>query len=316
MHSREVKGPLRIGARNSPMALSFAGLARRAIFLLDPSLSIEIGSYPSFRVTNSISPYCGKRTFVNDLEVRLLKHEIDIAVHSLKDIPGDVAMHEDLDIGAYLPRHNPYDCLVLRSGVAETDLRVPGAVIGTSSPRRQAFLRRCFPESYCMNIQGNVNTRLNKLEREKKFHALVLSAAGLVHLCLEDRITRWLLKEEMMPALGQGTICLQIRCSDRERFWFLSEVNDPDTAYCSAAERQILSVLEGSCQSAIAGLCLLDHGRKEAHLTGMVLGKEGDVLLTAESRQGLACSDPSNLGELVGASLLSQGARTFLGPTS
>lgn len=304
---------IRIGTRNSPMAIAFAEITKQALLAAAPDLTIDIGTYVSDgdRIAGSLAPYGGKGTFVKDLEQRLLSGEIDLAVHSLKDVPGDVPMHEDLAIGAYLKRHDPRDCLVLRGGVGEADLSRAGARIGTSAPRRQAALRLLLPHASCELIRGNVNTRLRKLD-EGQYDALVLAGSGLSRLGMESRISRYLSAEEMLPAIGQGIMCLQVRRADMGRMPALAKVNDAHASYCAAAEREILHILKGNCHSAIAGLCEMNGQTQVARLRAMVFDPAGGVVLAAEEEQSILQTKGAALGARVAASLLAQGAAGLL----
>ena len=298
-----------IGTRRSPMAIVFAEEARRRLNAADSALAVDIATYVSEgdKITGSLAEHGGKGTFVKDLERRLLAGEVDCAVHSLKDIPGDMPMHEGLAIAAYLPRHDPSDCLVLREGVTEDRLHQPGARIGTSAPRRRASLRRLYPLAQTELVRGNVNTRLRKLS-EGQYDALVLAFSGLSRLGMEDVVTRRLSSAEMLPAIGQGIMCLQIRRADLQRWPAFAAVNDDQAAFCAAAEREILLRLKGNCHSAIAGLCRLDGG--EAVLEAKVYKPDTDIEVAASSR--MAATDAAALGQRVAQDLLAQGAAKLL----
>lgn len=305
---------VRLGTRNSPMAIAFAELVKRAMVAVCPHMSIVIETYTSDgdRIQGSLAPYGGKGMFIKDLEQRLLNGQIDLAVHALKDIPGDIPMHEDLKIGAYLPRHDVRDCLILRPGMRGEDLKKSSMMIGTSAPRRQAIIRRWLPEARCRPIRGNINARLRKLD-EGRFDALMLAVSGLKHLAMDERIDHYLSVDDVLPAIGQGIICLQMRRSDLERLSFLSRINDPDTACVAAVERQLLSRLKGNCHSAIAGLCELDHQQGEARFKAVVFEMDGPVTLVAKERMRLTeGADPVLLGTLVADNLLAQGAARIL----
>ena len=247
---------LRIGTRASPMARAMADDMRNRIAAVAPSVALDVLPFVAEgdRITGSLQNEGGKGTFIKDLERRLLANEIDCAVHSLKDIPGDLPPRDDLTLIAFLPREDPRDALVLRNGVTEDDLRQGRAPIGSSAPRRGAALRHLYPNAEITLCRGNVNSRLRKLD-DGAFGAIVLSYAGLCRLGFADRANRIYNPDAMLPAVGQGIVTLQIRAADRDRYAFLSALNDPDSALAASIERAMLFRLQGNCHTAIAGYC-------------------------------------------------------------
>ncbi len=247
----------KLGTRQSPMAISVAQFAKKQIEKQQSHFKIDINTFVSEgdRITGDLKMFGGKGTFIKDLETRLLSKEIDCAIHALKDIPGDIPMHEDLCIIAFFEREDPRDAMILREGISENYLHEKeGCIIGTSAPRRQAQLKKLFPKAQCKLTRGNVNTRLKKLDNGD-YDCLVLSAAGLVRIGFKDRINKFFSLKEMIPAVGQGILCLQIRKADISRLSFLKTVNNAWSENAAKAERAILHSLNGNCHSAIAAHC-------------------------------------------------------------
>lgn len=192
----------------------------------------------------------GKGLFVKELDRALLEKEVDITVHSLKDVP--MELDERLPLIAYTKCEYPNDVLVLPKGVRELDLSKP---IGSSSMRRNIQLKKLFPDARIEPVRGNVLTRLEKLDRGD-FGALVLARAGLTRLGLGDRISRIFTEEEMIPAAGQGVIVVQARAG--ESFDFIKYINDTKSQICVEAERAFVKELDGGCSSPIAAHAVLD----------------------------------------------------------
>lgn len=303
---------IRMGTRNSPMAIAVAEYAKVLINRSNDSVLIDISSYTSDgdRITGSLADFGGKGTFVKDLEKRLLNNEIDCAIHALKDIPGDVQMHDALMLIAFLPREDARDALVLRSGISEERLLLDdGLIIGTSAPRRQAALARLYPKVTFQLSRGNVNTRIQKLD-SGQYDALVLSGAGLERVGLGNRISRLFDKNEILPAIGQGILCLQIRKSDQERYSFLRSINNSWSENAAKAERTILFELKGNCHSAIAAHCSLNGDNIELCST-VFAAKHDDNISVVVSSEIKDC-DFYGLGVRAAAALISKGANALL----
>jgi hydroxymethylbilane synthase len=301
--------PLRLGTRASAMAIVSAEHARSLILKQNPEIEIEIKTFLSegCQTPGDLKDAGGKGLFIKDLERRLLAGEIDCAIHTLKDVPGDQPLHPDLVLIAFLEREDPRDALVLRDGVYEKDL--VNCVIGTSAPRRIAMLHHLYPGVRTTLMRGNADTRIKKLDAGA-CDAVVLSAAGLVRLGLERRISRHFDPSEMLPAVGQGILCIQVRKSDADRCTFLRAINDEWAETAATIERDVLYGLQGNCHSAIAAHCTTSNGR--ILLDALVLDDTtGKVLKT--SQQGSATVDIiAELGQRAAADLLSQGARAML----
>ncbi len=242
----------------------------------------------------------GKGIFVKEIEEALLSGEIDLAVHSLKDLP--TALPRGLAIGAVPPREEPRDALVSALGVELGDLP-PGAVIGTGSLRRMAQLLAVRSDLAVREIRGNVDTRLRKV-REGEYDAVVLAAAGLRRLGLASAITQYLPLEIMMPAVGQGALAVEIREEDQEMATLVRGINDSATEAATGAERAFLAAFGGGCAVPIAA-----YGAVEGEsilLKGMVASLDGQRLLRDEV-VGQA-RDAQALGEMLAQRLLEMGA--------
>jgi hydroxymethylbilane synthase len=252
------------------------------------------------RADARLSVVGGKGLFVREIEEALLRKEIDLAVHSLKDLPAETP--EGLTLGAYPPRADARDVLVAREAATLATLPA-GAVVGTSSPRRRAVLLSVRPDLGVQPIRGNVDTRLRKLE-SGGFDAIVLAAAGLDRLGLTVPHTELLDPDVFVPAVGQGILALEVRVDDRSTLGHLAALDDPATRPCALAERACLARLGASCNTPIAAYARL-HG-VTVHLTGIVASEDGRRLLRANGT-GLA-TDAAAIGRGIAESLLAQGA--------
>ncbi|MEJ2102518.1 MAG: hydroxymethylbilane synthase [Desulfobacterales bacterium] len=246
----------------------------------------------------------GKGLFVKEIEQALLDRRIDIAVHSMKDMPADVP--QGLCIGAVPERENPLDVFISRNGTGFNEL-AGGSIIGTSSLRRSAQLRHARPDMVIRPIRGNLDTRLKKLEFEN-FDALVLAAAGVKRLNFEHRITEYLDPKLMLPAIGQGALCIEIRKDDSTVSPLVSSLDHAPTRAAVAGERAFLNRLEGGCQIPIAG-----HGRISGNqftLTGLVAEVDGTRVVKGEKSGQLDSAE--TIGIELAEELLAQGADKIL----
>jgi hydroxymethylbilane synthase len=234
----------------------------------------------------------------------LLGNEIDVAIHALKDIPGDIPMHPDLVLCGFLSRSNPRDALIMRSGFDIPRTDTEGLTIGTSSPRRHAQLKHLYPGVTVNALRGNVDTRLTKLQNGE-YDGIVVSLSGLEYLGMTEHVSKVYEPEEMLPAVGQGVLCLQIRRADFEKCDYLRTLNSPETETAIRVEREMLRVLNGNCHSAIAGHCTYDNSTLTMH--GMVLSADGKLVVQSTSSQP-ASARPEDLGSAVGNELLLMGA--------
>jgi hydroxymethylbilane synthase len=269
---------LRIGTRGSPMALYQAGLVRDRLQSVHAELAAESGvELVPIRTTGDrvldrqLGEIGGKGLFTKEIEEALLDGRIDLAVHSLKDM--ETALPVGLVIGCVLPRDDPRDVLVSRTGAMLRDLP-ERARIGTASLRRRAQLLRERPDLEIVPIRGNVGTRLGKLAAGE-VDALVLALCGLDRLGNAAATSEILSAERMLPAVGQGALAIECRADDNAVAQLLVPLNDPASAACVAAERAMLAALDGSCRTPIAGLAEIDGDRLT--LDALLLAPDGSA---------------------------------------
>lgn len=262
---------IRIGSRESKLAVIQSELVMEAIRRAEPDAELELVTMKTTGdkiLDKTLDQIGGKGLFVKELDQALRDGRADFTVHSLKDMP--MELPPDLPLAAFSKRADPRDVLVLPEGVTEPDPEKP---IGCSSRRRQLQLQALFPEMAVKPVRGNVQTRLRKLQ-EGEYSALVLAAAGLKRLGLEDRITRAFSVEEMLPAAGQGILVVQTRAG--MDCGCLRAVHDPDTACCALAERAFVRALNGGCSSPVAAYAEVT-GEKLT-LTGLYVSDDETVI--------------------------------------
>lgn len=229
-----------------------------------------------------------KSLFTKELENALEKNEVDLVVHSLKDLP--TLLPVGFTIGAVLKRENPHDAVVLhpKNKGKSLDALVNKSVIGTSSLRRAAQLKKRFPHLEFKDIRGNLNTRLKKLDEKDDFSAIVLAAAGLRRMGWENRISQILGPEDCMYAVGQGALAVEVRACDRDILEMVSVLNDPDTVLSCIAERAFLKHLEGGCSVPVA--VYTEVKNSQVYMTGAVFSLDGSDSLK-ETMQTSISSD-------------------------
>ncbi|MCC7252746.1 hydroxymethylbilane synthase [Hyphomicrobium sp.] len=300
---------LRIGTRGSPLALAQAHEVRARLMAAHglPEDAFEIRIYKTTGDAIQDRPLAevgGKGLFTKEIEEGLIAREIDLAVHSMKDM--QTHLPDGLGIGAVLPREDVRDAFI--SLTHPTLAALPeGAVVGTSSLRRQAQVKRLRPDVKVVGFRGNVQTRLRKLS-EGVADATLLACAGLNRLGMADRITAPIATEDLLPAVAQGAIAIEIRSDDAETVRFVAPLNHEETALCVTAERAFLTRLEGSCRTPIAGLAELDAGTLT--LRGKVFLPDGAACfeITREAPAGAAAA----LGTTTADALLELGAEAIL----
>ncbi|MBT8122290.1 MAG: hydroxymethylbilane synthase [Gammaproteobacteria bacterium] len=298
---------LRIATRKSPLALWQAEHVRQRLQAFHPELTIELVtmSTQGDRVLDSpLAKIGGKGLFVKELENGMLEGRADIAVHSMKDVPAELP--DGLDIGAILAREDPRDAFV-SNAYASVEVLPHGARVGTSSLRRQCQLRTIRPDLVILDLRGNVNTRLSKLDNGD-YDAIVLAAAGLKRLGMEERIARALSPEEMLPAIAQGVIGIECRSNDARVIALIKALNDPYTALRTTAERAMNARLAGGCQAPVAGYSELDGDL--LHLRGLVGRADGSDMVHGDISGPPA--DAASLGEQLAEDLLARGAKSIL----
>jgi len=296
---------IRIGTRGSPLALVQANIVAKAIRhahgLGPDDIDIVVIRTTGDRVQDrALSELGGKGLFTKEIEEALLAGDIDMAVHSMKDVP--TALPPGLAIPTLLPREDPRDAFI--SPVAASIAGLPqGARVGSASLRRAAQLRRLRPDLEVVNFRGNVETRLKKLGAGE-VQATFLALAGIRRLGLEAHVTSIVDETDMLPAVAQGAIGIQIREDDTPNRQRLKPLGDEKTAIAVACEREFLATLDGSCRTPIAGLARLEDGR--LHFTGRVVSPDGSQCLdiSAQGRPGEAVA----LGREAGQDLLARGA--------
>ena len=247
-----MKPSIKIGTRASKLALWQANWVQSALNEKFPGQKVELVTIKTKGdkiLDVPLAKVGGKGLFVKEIEQALLEGRIDLAVHSMKDMPAEIP--QGLCIGAVPQREDPADVLVSKDGLVFSALK-SGAVIGTSSLRRAAQLRHVRPDIVIMPLRGNLDTRLKKLQSEN-LDAIVLAAAGIKRLNLEQRITEYLPADIMLPAVGQGALCIERRQDDRRIEPLLATLDHPSTRAVVMGERTFLNRLGGSCQVPIAG---------------------------------------------------------------
>ena len=254
---------LKVGSRGSALALIQDHVVIGKLKANSPALSFQVDTVRTRGDADQTSRLAGMGLgiFVKELEQELLEGKLDVAVHSLKDMPTQLA--DGLVLGAVLSREDPRDVLVSRDG-CPLDGLPPGSKIGTSSPRRAAQLKRYAPQVEVVSIRGNVETRLRKAQGEEADGA-VLAAAGMIRLGFQDQITEYLSITQFVPPPGQGILAVEAREDDHRMLALLSAIDDPDTRLEATAERAFLAELGGGCSVPVGAY---------AQCTG------GDMLMT------------------------------------
>jgi hydroxymethylbilane synthase len=302
-----MKPNIKIGTRASKLALWQANWVKSTLQENDPAQKVELITIKTKGdkiLDVPLAKVGGKGLFVKEIEQALLDQRIDIAVHSMKDMPAEIP--EGLCIGAIPQREVATDVLISRSDQRFGELR-RGAVIGTSSLRRAAQLRHARPDIEIVPLRGNLDTRLKKLQTEN-LDAIVLAAAGIKRLELEHRITEYLDSAVMLPAVGQGALCIEIRQNDAIIAPRVNALDDPYTRAVVLGERAFLNRLGGSCQVPVAG-----HGEIKDnvfHLTGLVADVQGSPIY--KSMMSGAVDASESIGISLAEALLSRGADKIL----
>jgi hydroxymethylbilane synthase len=298
--------PLRIGSRGSILARWQAEFVRKQLFQLTgvEAEIIIIKTSGDKMQQQPLTQLGGKGIFIKELEEALLEGAIDLAVHSVKDIPTETPGR--LHFPAVCRRDDVRDCLVSHTGTMLANLK-QGARVGTGSLRRQAQLRHYRPDLDFRELRGNVDTRLRKVE-SGEYDAIVLSKAGLDRLGWSQKITEPISTDISLPAVGQGAIAIQSRVSDRDADEFLSKLDDMETRTAIIAERALLSALQGGCQVPLGAWARMERG--ELVMEAVVCSVDG-----AQYVREKATAPPdqaAQLGEHLARMLAEGGARTIL----
>jgi hydroxymethylbilane synthase len=298
--------PLRIGSRGSILARWQAEFVRKQLFRLTgvEAEIIIIKTSGDKMQQAALTQIGGKGIFIKELEEALLEESIDLAVHSVKDIPTETPGR--LHFPAVCRRDDVRDCLISHTGTLLANLK-QGARVGTSSLRRQAQLRHYRPDLDFRDLRGNVDTRLRKVE-SGEYDAIVLSKAGLDRLGWSQKITEPLSTEISLPAVGQGAIAIQSRVSDRDADEILSKLDDLETRTAIIAERALLSALQGGCQVPVGAWARME--RTELVMDAVVCSVDGTQYVR---KKATAPPDQSaQLGEHLARVLVEDGARSIL----
>ncbi|MEU2793886.1 hydroxymethylbilane synthase [Streptomyces sp. NPDC007100] len=310
---------LRIGTRTSPMALAQTAHVAQLLHRLDPALRIE--TVPVQTEADlwhaDLSGTGGKGLFVKAIDARLQSGEIDLALHCLKDVPGDVPLREGLVVAAHLERADVRDALVVpeHATACGLDDLPSGARVGTASVRRRAQLLRARPDLRIVPVRGAVGTRLELLDGKREdtgpgLDALVLAAAGLHRLGLDHRMRQVFETDAMLPAVGAGVLSLECRRQDTAVAALLEQLNHEPTLTEATAERVMLQGLRGHCNSPIAGYCVTGPDGRLS-LRGMVFSPDGAAFAQVHLRSDPP-HDPAALGAHAATELLTQGARALI----
>jgi hydroxymethylbilane synthase len=295
---------IRIGTRGSALARWQAEHVEGRLTALGHDVSLQVITTTGDRLLDRrLEAVGGKGAFLKEIEEALLAREVDLAVHSLKDVPID--QPEGLELCAMLERADPRDALL--STGAGLDELPHGATVGTTSLRRQAQLRAVRPDLEITDLRGNVDTRIQRL-REGRFDAILLAMAGLLRLGRADEVTEPLDPRRIVPAPGQGTIVLECRTGDMAVREAVAPLDHPSTARRVGAERAFLSALGGGCNVPLGAHAFEDEGGLE--LIGLVARVDGAEVLRGERRG----DDPRDIGVALAEDLLGRGAGPLLNP--
>ena len=297
-----------IGTRGSKLALWQANWVKDQITKRFPEteVSLKIIKTTGDKILDvPLAKVGGKGLFVKEIEEALFRREIDLAVHSMKDVPSELP--EGLVLSAYTAREDPRDAFVGKTAGLRLEDLSPGSVVGTSSLRRQAHLTRYYPHLKTVSIRGNLDTRIRKIE-EQGLAGVLLAAAGLKRMALGERISQLLPVETFIPAVGQGVLGIETREDDPDIRGIVSSLDDTDARDAVLAERGFLKTLEGGCQVPIAAHATLKDG--QLFLRGMVASLDGKQVI--EDTISGERKNAAELGRTLAETLLSRGAGEIL----
>ena len=295
-----------IGARGSKLSLAYVSKVKSLILESTKDVDIHIMTIKTsgdIHQDIKLSEIGGKSLFCKEIEENLIKNNIDIAVHSLKDM--ESAEHEDLMIGAFIKRNDPRDALVSKKIKKLSELN-NNTIIGSSSRRRELQLKKMNKSISVVSLRGNIDTRIQKVE-EKKLDAIILAAAGIKSLNLENKISLTFEANEMLPAVGQGIIAVQCRKDNKLIFDIIKKINDRETSLCATAERKMLQTIGGDCETAVGGLAEIHNNNLK--LKAQLFSDLGDESFDYElSGRDV---DATYIGKAVGEKLLSLAGKKF-----
>jgi hydroxymethylbilane synthase len=298
---------IRIATRKSPLALWQANFVKQQILTNHPNLTVELipmVTKGDVLLDSPLSKIGGKGLFVKQLEQAILNNEADIAVHSIKDIPAEFP--EGLTLATICKRDDVRDSFISNK-YSNIDELPNGAIIGTSSLRRQCQLRAKYPHLQIKDLRGNVGTRLAKLDNQQ-YDAIILASAGLKRLALQDRIKQYIDTDLILPAVGQGAIGIETRSDDKQILEILSVLDDKHSRVCIEAERAMNKALQGGCQVPIAGYSQLNNNILS--LQGLVGRIDGSKIIKGTLEGSI--TEAEKLGQELAKRLLDQGAKAIL----
>ncbi|MFE5862333.1 hydroxymethylbilane synthase [Streptomyces virginiae] len=300
---------IRIVSRDSPMALAQVERIRAELAALHPGIRTTVLPVKTTgdKWMGDLSQVEGKGAFTKEVDAAILAGEADLAVHCVKDVPADRPLPAGTVFAAFLERDDIRDALIHPDGLT-LDRLPPGTRVGTSSVRRIAQLAAAYPHVECVPMRGNANRRLEKLAAGEA-DALLLAVAGLHRIGRADVITQIVPVDTLMPPIGAGVLALQCREDDTGLIDTVSVLGHPDTHRETVAERMLLHVLQGHCNSPIAGYARAERGG-DLSLRACVFSPDGKVVLNAHEWAGRL--DPATLGTSVAVALLRQGARELI----
>ena len=298
-----------IGARGSKLSLAYVEKVKELLLQENKELKEENINFKAIKTSGDInqnirlSEIGGKNLFCKEIEEKLINNDIDIAVHSLKDM--ESIENDNLVIGAYIKRNDFRDVIISNKIKDKEDLKGK-IVIGSSSRRRELQLKKINQNISVVNIRGNIDTRIKKLDKEK-LDGIILAAAGVKSLNLNNKISISFEIEEVLPAVGQGIIAVQCKKNDEKVKSFLKNINDVETELCAKAERKMLQVIGGDCETAIGGLAVIDN--KNLKLKAQLFSDSGSESFEHELTG--KDIDAINIGKAMGEKLLSLAGKEF-----
>jgi hydroxymethylbilane synthase len=304
---------LRIGSRGSKLALRQAEMLRERLIAAHPALAepdaietVVIRTTGDSVTDRPLAEIGGKGLFIKELEEALSDRRIDLAVHSLKDVPA--FLPPGFALAAYLPREDARDALIARNGATSLAALPQGASVGTSSPRRRAQLLNLRPDLVIVPLRGNVDTRLAKIAAGAA-DATILALAGLKRIGRDNEASAILSTDEILPAATQGIIAIEIRDDDSRIRNLLAPINHQPTAICASAERALLETLNGDCHTPVGALATLDGNR--IALDAMLLSPDGKICYRIA--RSTTTSRARELGREIGAALIEKAGPGFAG---
>ena len=295
-----------IGARGSKLSLAYVSKVKSLILDSSQNIDIHIKTIKTsgdIHKNTKLSEIGGKNLFCKEIEENLLENKIDMAVHSLKDMESEE--HEDLIIGAYIKRNDPRDILVSNK-IKKLDELNNKLIIGSSSRRRELQLKKINKNISVVNVRGNIDTRIQKVE-EKKLDAIILAAAGIKSLDLDNKISLTFETNDMLPAVGQGIIAVQCKKDDKLVIDIIKKINDEETNLCAKAERKMLKTIGGDCETAVGGLAEINNNNLK--LKAQLFSDSGNESFSFELTGRDV--DADSIGKTVGEKLLNLAGNKF-----